>query len=337
MNDKHAYFIDYLRVLACALIVCVHVVSYNPALFYKLPLSNYINFLIRCGVPIFFIISGYALMTRYSDETIKYVPFITKRFTRVIVPYFFISALTIISRLFLEKYKLIPLSEIVYTPFDIKKIAGDIFFAGAAEHYYFLISIFLIYCFFPMLKYLFKNKYTCLLVFLCYQLIYPYLIRFYDNLQFSLPSPDVFSHALWGLKFFIVGVILYHYLRYIRNILHVYGLYFFILIITIAIFMNTQKLPYSSYMLILSYFCLALYLEKLESSFLILLGKLTFGIYIFHQPYFVKMSTIIAKKLEFTDWLLILMSFALTIITTTLFILVLRRFKFFKITFLGET
>jgi hypothetical protein len=275
-------------------------------------------------------------MTRYVNEKIHYASFIKKRFKRVMIPYFSISTLTIVSRFFLEKYKITPLTETVYTPLDIKKIIIDFFFAGAAQHYYFLISIFIIYCIFPFIKKFFKGKYSCLLLFIGYQVIYPLLIAFYEQLKLTLPSPDVFSHALWGLKFFLIGMILFHYLDYIRKYINRYGFFFFLTFIAVALIMHTHNLPYSSYVLIVAYFCLAFFLEQWTTNKIILLGKLTFGIYLFHQPYFVKISTIIATKIELSNWPLVLVPFFLTTITTTVFIILFRRLKFFKITFLGE-
>ena len=336
MEDTHEYFIDYLRIVACTLIVCLHVTSYKSDLFNSLAFSNHLNFLIRCGVPIFFIISGYALMKRYAVEQIEYKQFIIKRFARVIIPYLAISTLTITSRLFIEKYKIIPLTDTVYSPFSLGKVVVDLLFAGAAQHYYFLISIFIIYCFFPLLKKSLKNRFYCLLIFISYLILYPFIIKIYDSLELPLPSPDVFSHALWGFKFFLFGVILYGYDRHFRRVLNRYGFLLSLLIISLSLFMNANRLPYSSYALITSYFCLSYYLGKFKPTILIPLGKLTFGVYLFHQPYFVKASTIICAKIGLGDWPLIMSSILLTVTSTALFILVLRRIKIMKTIFLGE-
>ena len=89
-TDRRIVFLDYLRVVACFMVILVHciepfylnsdgtyIASHNDALW-----VTFVNSLLRIAVPLFMMASSYLLMPISTDTTTFY----RRRFQRVAIP-----------------------------------------------------------------------------------------------------------------------------------------------------------------------------------------------------------------------------------------------------------
>ena len=91
--NKRVVFLDWLRVLACLMVIIIHACEfyycyngYQIANATDLWCVSFIDAFCRVSVPLFFLISGY-LLAPLAEGT-EFGPFIRKRFKRVMIPYF---------------------------------------------------------------------------------------------------------------------------------------------------------------------------------------------------------------------------------------------------------
>ena len=142
--------LDYLRVLACFLVILYHVpqcCQYDEFTFNDI-ISRFINILFffigRIAVPLFFIISGYLLFP--TKQQLSF--FIKKRIQRVIYPTIF---------------------WLIFFQFVGKSINPEIYlpFISKSQHLWYMFSIIGIYLIIPVISsWYIKARYTDKLVFL---------------------------------------------------------------------------------------------------------------------------------------------------------------------------
>lgn len=79
--------IDYLRVIACFMVILLHTAAINfPSFVERWEIYVFYDAFCRCSVPLFFMISGYLLLSRNHDS-VDLKKFITKRFSRIFIPF----------------------------------------------------------------------------------------------------------------------------------------------------------------------------------------------------------------------------------------------------------
>ncbi len=89
-------FLDFLRVLAICFVVVLHVITsyFSSSASFGRPLwwiVVYLNELTRTGVPLFFMLSGFLLLS--NPSTAQYASFYKKRFAKIVPPFLVWSVL----------------------------------------------------------------------------------------------------------------------------------------------------------------------------------------------------------------------------------------------------
>ncbi len=140
--DKNSPNINLLKIVASFMVMLIHVSAVN---FPKLgkaewDVSNFYNSFSRVCVPIFFMISGYFLITRDESATTFY----KKRFTKIIPPLVFWSGVFYL-------YNYIYIGAPLYN-------ATELFNCPASAHLWFLYAMFGLYLFTPFISKIYNNS-----------------------------------------------------------------------------------------------------------------------------------------------------------------------------------
>lgn len=305
--------IDIFRFFAALLVVGVHaiVTGYTPptittlfdAPMYYVGPFNYFAPFIRghMGVQLFFIISGYCMaLVGYKD---KYAPeldfslrklstyykyFIAKRIYRI-YPLFLIHIL-ILAFVF-DKPREYLLETLLFlqniSPNSITAISS-VTWSLAVEVQFYLI--------FPVLFLFVRNKpYRLLAIYLCaliYQFTSPQIFSFVNNPNFSFIAG---SSVMGYLHYFIFGLLLYEFRKFITEILFRYGLWVLLLLVfLVSSFYDTGRNLsgplVENFRVVFVYsaaFLMCIFVEKDKSSgwiktVLAYLGRASYSIYLMH-------------------------------------------------------
>lgn len=215
-SDDRIIFIDYLRVVACFMVILVHciepfylnsegtyIASYNDALW-----VTFVNSLLRIAVPLFVISSSYLLMPIKSDTTTFY----RRRFQRVAIPFILWSL----------AYAFIPLwgsgGEVAIAD-NLKHLSLNLMWHSG--HLWFVYMLIGIYLFMPIISpWLERVTKRGERVFLTIWL-FSTAVPFFRKLALSIRgTAEVWGEASWnefGMLYYFSGFIGYvvaaHYIR----------------------------------------------------------------------------------------------------------------------------
>ncbi len=200
MAEKHKHpperliILDFLRVFAIIAVILIHVTSRTLEQsgfdILRIPLTFYLNTLSRFAVPLFILLSGYALGYRYKNA-INVNEFYKKRLYRLALPYLVWSAIYQI---------LIEGKTIFSSDFIVKLINGS-----AAFHLYFIPAIFLLYLLFPLLIKI--KKYVSSGISLVVFTLLEIILLLYDYHLGPLPLSHPVRVALLNMYPFFLGII----------------------------------------------------------------------------------------------------------------------------------
>jgi surface polysaccharide O-acyltransferase-like enzyme len=198
------YAIDALRIIAILGVILIHVTSRSLAQGHYDLIGLYQIFfferLARFAVPLFFIISGYTLQSRY-DKTFDIKKYYTKRASRLLIPYICWSFLYAVLNGHLEPNM----------TFFKKLVQG-----GTAIHLYFIPVLFIMYALFPLIRKIQFTKFT----FGIYTFIQFSLLTMYYLSSSSLSN--IFVIALLCVYLFITGMLTYRHQKELVNFTHRY-------------------------------------------------------------------------------------------------------------------
>lgn len=224
--------VDAIRVIAILGVLSVHVTNRSLAVvnydILRLPLTFFIEVASRFAVPLFFIVSGYALSIRY-EKRLDPAPFYKKRVMKLLIPYCIWS-------LFYMLYENIMHA----SPMTFYTVIDKLITGGAAVQMYFIPSIFLLYVLFPVIK-----KYI--------SFISAKIIIIYTIIELCLLSYDYFIGPIFSFTPLRIAILnLYPFLIGMLTFMHEKGLVSFlqsrikilfitILIVLLALFIQTQQ------------------------------------------------------------------------------------------------
>jgi len=87
-NSERYSELDFLRAAACLMVVIVHASSdYFYSAGHEWIAANVYDSMVRCAVPLFFMLSGALLMKRAAEEPVA--DFVKKRYMRILAPFLF--------------------------------------------------------------------------------------------------------------------------------------------------------------------------------------------------------------------------------------------------------
>ena len=224
-DGGHHYFLDVLRAVACYLVVFHHCLGYSSA--------SLGSFYIEYCKPFFptltlyLLLSGFVHCEAIGRKAQPYGRYVWDKFNRIMVPYFFISLVTLLLRLVAERSQLMSLGEINYTPFQWDQAGLRLFFSGVEGHYYFLEVLFLYLLVFPLLLRGLKKPGSALVFFVVVMAADPVLAKVCLRLRGPIWSPsDLVAAVLSSFKFFLFGFVLNRFLPVIKPFLSKCGVVF---------------------------------------------------------------------------------------------------------------
>lgn len=188
---------NFIKGLAILAVVFVHVLAYFPGIYHgdKQILFISLDQLARFCMPVFIMLSGYGLASKYEGEKLAYLPFIKSRILKLLPLYFLWSIYSILI------IKSVPAWSFGNQPMSI---FIQIFFGQADYQLYFLPVIFQLYALFPFIWQLRKKPSIMFFSALAIQAISFYLYTLQttnsDRLQYALFSS-------W-IAYFVLGIYL---------------------------------------------------------------------------------------------------------------------------------
>lgn len=158
-------YIDALRTLAVCAVVLLHCVTpyLGDAAAYGTKTwlaADILNVLSRVGVPVFFMISGYLLLSDGREE--KLGDFLRRRLSRVLIPFLVWNAIYYVWWS-LELKTALSVPDFLY-----RLVTMDIYY-----HFWFVYSLIMLYLLVPVLKPFVKNSSVCRLFYLLAVIIFP--------------------------------------------------------------------------------------------------------------------------------------------------------------------
>ncbi|HVZ67561.1 MAG TPA: acyltransferase [Patescibacteria group bacterium] len=196
MNERN-YAIDFIRLFAILGVVVIHVstafIDRAVPFSVNFYIYNLINQLTRFSVPLFFLISGFLLASKYDNITSP-INFYKRRLDKILIPYFFWS---LFYYLFIFKN---PVSHLFTKGFLNNLYTGD-----TSYQLYFIPAIIVLYLLFPFIIYF--KKYLLTKWFIVLLLIFTAVLltnTYYQNINIPIDTP--FRLAFYNLLPFLVGI-----------------------------------------------------------------------------------------------------------------------------------
>lgn len=184
--------IDSLRILSILSVLLIHTTTRTLEMtggtLASFPLTIFLNQMARFAVPLFFVISGFVLETSF-DQSLSYIGFLKKRFSKILFPYIFWSGI----------YYLF-----VYTQ-NHENFFNVLLKGNASYQLYFIPTLCIFYLIFPFLHKIYKiisNKIVLILLFILQALLL-YQDYFVKDFRFA----DPIHIGILAYFFFTIGIV----------------------------------------------------------------------------------------------------------------------------------
>ena len=147
--NKRIKYMDELRILACFLIILLHIIAIFSYKYFKIGSIEYaftlfLSSFTRVGIPLFFMMTGILMLNKKEEE--NYFEFFKKRVMKLIVPYIIFSIVYYI-------YNVIT----THQPLRIFELIRQITSSTTSYHLWFMPAIITIYIFIPFIKKFVEN------------------------------------------------------------------------------------------------------------------------------------------------------------------------------------
>lgn len=202
MKKNRNFSIDFIRAVACFMIVGIHS---TPSYLHNGTLADSINNLLKAfyhvGLPAFFMISGYLML---SSQIKNLAVWYFNRLITIVIPFVIISFFHYI---YVNEYQITLNSIINFATLTLRSNTA------ISIHFWFVYSIIGIYLITPALSYLFSglNKQTSMTALIIFLAIYAVNSN-YQSIQILTGLPNIYmppSESAW-VFYFMIGGFLYH-------------------------------------------------------------------------------------------------------------------------------
>jgi surface polysaccharide O-acyltransferase-like enzyme len=302
-------FLDNLKAIAIFMVVGIHAAAYVTQLTdsQRLIISYVIH---SAAVPIFFMVDGFLFAkNREGKSSFLYWDYIRKSLRRLVVPWLIFTLAYTVMRYILERLSFFQDSYIVGQSFvDVVKSAYG---AVYSAQLYFLLSLFFIRLTTPIICKLLDaiNGIGWFVLYLICALVYKTVGPQIQEYLYIDGGQEPLTHAIWGIQFYIFGIVLYKFLIRVNH-----TLLFSALGLMALISLLQSYLPFGIYeverMLYVSCIFSFCYLYGKYFGFIRSVGQQSMGIYLLHVPLILKALSIILQR---SDLLPIIQFFTLTI------------------------
>ncbi len=283
MQTRREVWADIARITAIFFIILAHTILLKDHQPKSLLVSNFYHIFGNSGAPLFFILSGYFLLSKNESANFFY----KKRLARIFFPWIFWTLAMTLINLFYYQTNLGFFSE----------------FKKSFFGFWFLPIIFIFYLLTPLFKNLLHNsspKQIFFLIFIWYLSVsfFPY---FLNNQAF----PYFVDNSLLRQSIYFVGYFIFGYLFFKFNKRSLNSLWIFLSLIVLIIFTLTLSIlnpamdptnyysptmiPIVFLIIILIYkFFVEIKINKKGAIFLSKISSLSLGIYFFHDIFILK-------------------------------------------------
>jgi len=266
------------------------------------------------AVPVFFLVDGLLFGIRQGAKTdFHYQKYLAKSIHRLLIPWALFTLLYGVLRLLFELTGRAPVHILIGRPWQDWITA--IYLSDFSNQMYFLLSLFFIRVAAPPLHILtqcgFPTRVLAVIVYLGAFYLLPVRTWFF-------PGLDPIYHALWGLQFYLIGLVI----PLVSGFLAVRGIA--LSLVTLAggfllpILSDHAIIPAQFLLLIGSYIAFALTTVPLRV--LSTLGRYTMGIYLLHIPLVMKGMALLLSQILPPTSLSFFLSLALVSLIASLFL-----------------
>lgn len=338
-KKEHFYFVDTLRAIACFFVVLHHTLIYSKASSFADYYKHHLK-LFFLTVPLYLMISGFVHAQNVLYKKQSYLTYVADKAKRILVPYFVLSFITLSFRLVTEYFNILPVSEHQFTPFVGTEVLKRFFFAGVEGHYYFLLILFAYLLVFPAILKVFNSRFSALLSFAVILIVDALLQGRYEALRSAEWAPiNLFVALISGIKFFYFGFVLQKYFKYLSPALKRYGVLIGILLMGIyAVVSNNIPARHEQWLFVqlLAYFSFAYAVLNQPNKWVQLISSLSFGIYLLHQPYFIKLTRLELGLMHLDPNAQFEMTAVIAFISTAIFVWMMSSNLWFSRLVLGQ-
>lgn len=290
-------FLDGLRAIAIAMVVGVHTLGYCN----EIPAHqrDMLRFLVQAvSVPVFFLVDGYLLARTVAySKKYSYLNYLRKSFFRLFVPWLAFTGAYTLARYAFETTGF--LKEHLILGHTMSEVVIRSYSSVYAPQMYFLLSLFLIRFFAPVLERVVLTGKTSivLLSFFAYYAAYE-VFKSLASERWIAQGQDPILHAFWGAQFFIAGIVVFKLLKKLNpKTLTVPLLIAFVLAFLMQRIFDSYHLRHLvQYLYVLTLFSFFASLSHLP-AFLLTIGKNTMGIYLLHAPILLKFVSLILNRI----------------------------------------
>ncbi|MCZ2258663.1 acyltransferase [Sporosarcina sp. G11-34] len=301
MERKYLYEINFVRAIACLLVVMVHVsaiyfFAYDRS---HTTLTNFLTQIGRIGTPLFALLSGFLLYNQTLNREFSTRMFLKSRFVKIISPFFFWSFFYLIYKSIFRNYS--------FPNFSSTKESVDFIYmfltGGAHSHLYFIVLVIQFYVLFLLIRKFLNLKSIVFLTVVSFYLNYTFIN---NNFAFENMYIDQFvtsrAFLFQWIFYFMLGMLLVELWPKIHSFLIItknnrYMLLLGCVVIALNVFnyhtnqmvissnknvINMLTVPIAFMVLISLYYNLIMINEFIVKVF-IKIGNMSMGIYLIHH------------------------------------------------------
>src|ERR1700690_3927652 len=202
-------YLDSLRAFAIIMVVGVH--SLGSGVRFPPDQGQIVTFMVHAiSVPVFFLVDGYLFARSVIfTKNYSYLKYVRNSLVRLLVPWVVFTVAYTLARYVFELTGFLKDRMIIGHPWP--QVLTSAYGSVYAPQMYFLLSLFLIRLSSPALKKIFirKNYFVMLSLFVCYYAAYRSIIPLISPHLNIAGGQEPVLHALWGLQFYLVGMVLF--------------------------------------------------------------------------------------------------------------------------------
>jgi surface polysaccharide O-acyltransferase-like enzyme len=285
---KRIAYLDAIRTVAVSMVVAIHTMGYVP-----IGGSQYavIFFLVHTvAVPVFFLVDGIIFAkTSHEHSSLRYRHYLLTSTRRLLIPWVLFNLLYLVLRASLEYFGFF--SQMIVMGSSWVEILRAVYSSQISEQMYFLLSLFFIRCLaLVWYRVALFSGWIVLLLWACYVFLASTFAE--QIIGFFPPHLDPFLHAILGLKFYLLGFVLFKW----HDMFERSALWAVCITLSLTILLkfytSLTPLVQLSYLLFLYFSFLGFFKEE---STLSSWGRFTMGIYLLHVPIILKGLSILVS------------------------------------------
>lgn len=288
-QDRFA-FLDNMKAIAIVMVVAIHALAFSMDMSAVLR-ERILIVIATIAVPVFFFIDGYLLgASHVLQKKQGYWESLKKSSYRLLLPWLIFTLLYFMLRFVFEYFNILNERHIIGR--DIGYIISALYGSVYAGQMYFLLSLFIVRMFSPLLSKIFNQV----------PLLMAFAVAVFLIVAYNFVNEDIFkslyikggqeplTHALWGVQFYIMGILFFR----LQGLVDIKWLVLpsVIAIILSASFYTAEIFQWAyliCFFVVLQFFCF-------ENKIISYVGRNTMGIYLLHSPIALKVAATVTSQ-----------------------------------------